>query len=528
MKHLSDLRPYQKECLDIVALKLSTKEPKRYLVSLPMGTGKTVIFTSLLSILKKRALILAHLDSLITQAYDKARIWHPEAQVKILGRDSTPECLTADVLISSIQTARRDIRTEQIKAHDPEIIIVDEAHHAISDSYRNFLANFPTAHILGFSATPYRLDGKGMNNVFDSVIYEKDFAYMIHHDFLASVKCITVKTGIKLDSLLTDALSKNLYAGYNVNTSAYDYGDLIEKLDKEKNLESLLGSVIQTDKRNDLILETYTKECKDRKHTIAFCGQVKHAYTLAKKFTLAGISAKALDATSTDAEKERTLASFREGETKVLFNCSLFTEGFDAPEIDCILMCRPTKSKALYTQCVGRGLRKHPDKTHCLVVEFLDNSRLKLCTAAEMFDRPKRTAEEQPAKEKKENTEKLLNESDGTTHIIEKDLLTITPQVDETKPWHSLPVTQAQMSYIQKKYPKKTFDWDSMNRKQANDLISSQKATGKQLWRLRKEGWTGDSDGLTLWQAQKLIDKYEKEKIHGRLEQIPEQRNYFV
>jgi superfamily II DNA or RNA helicase len=350
-----ELRPYQKEALVRVREAYKTGK-RRVLVSLPTGTGKTVVFAHLPSALKmrKRLLVLAHREELLVQAQDKFRSVDPQLKVELeqAGARASDD---ARVVVASVPTLARNrgARLSRLQPDDFSIIVVDEAHHAVAPTYRLILDHFglfqPAAPrlLIGFTATPRRGDHQGLGEVFEEVCYARDLREMIGGGYLAPMSGWRVDTHVSLD-------------GVKVR-----HGEFVE---------SELADVVNTPIRNQLLVKAYRDLARDRR-MIVFCVNVAHAQAVRLAFAESGIRAGAVWGDLPKDARRATLARFSSGELDVVTNCNLLTEGFDEPRVDCIMMARPTRSKLLYAQMVGRGTRLHPDKTDLLVIDIADNSR---------------------------------------------------------------------------------------------------------------------------------------------------------
>jgi superfamily II DNA or RNA helicase len=349
------LRPYQRECLE--RLRARYREGKRrLLVSLPTGTGKTVVFAHLPSFfaMKRRLLVLAHRQELLEQAAEKFRAADPDLAVGIeQGERRAPR--DARVVIASVPTLGR-ADSGRITDLDPEdfyLVVVDEAHHAVAPTYRRIFDHFgllaPGSKklLVGFTATPRRGDQRGLGQVFEEIAYKKTLSAMIADGFLCPLRGFRVSSGLSLD-------------GVRVR-----HGDFIE---------AELARAVATPERNALVVKAYGELAAGRR-ALAFCVDVAHARALAEAFRAGGVRAGAVWGAMGAEPRRAALRAFAEGELSVLTNCNLLTEGFDEPRVDCVLMARPTQSELLYAQMVGRGTRLHADKSDLLVIDIADNSR---------------------------------------------------------------------------------------------------------------------------------------------------------
>jgi ATP-dependent helicase IRC3 len=348
------LRPYQSEALTAVRdAYLAGK--RRVIVSLPTGTGKTVVFAHFPRVLKmkKRLLVLAHREELLLQARDKFRSIDPELKAEI-EQASTHATSDAKVVIASVPTlARSGARLSRFQPEEFSIVVVDEAHHAVAPSYRRIFDHFGlfephvSRYLIGFTATPRRGDKQGLGEVFEEVCYARDMREMIVDRYLCPITGWRVDTDLSLD---------------NVRVR---HGDFIE---------SQLARVVNMPLRNRLLVKAY-RDFGPGRRTIVFCVDVAHAKDVHRAFADAGIRAAPVWGELSRDQRRSTLAAFSAGEIDVVTNCNVLTEGFDEPRVDCVIMARPTRSKLLYAQMVGRGTRLHAGKKDLIVIDVADNSR---------------------------------------------------------------------------------------------------------------------------------------------------------
>lgn len=345
------LRPYQQDCLSTLAHRYLSGG-RRLLVSLPTGTGKTVIFSQFPRFfrMKRRLLVLAHRKELLDQALDKFRAVDDTLSVGIeqAGRSAGD----ARVIVASVQT----LQGKRLESLDPDqfyLVVVDEAHHAVAPSYKQIfshlglLAPGSPKLLVGFTATPRRGDRRALGEVFEEIAYSKGIEEMIRDGFLCPIRGWRVRSRVNLDGVKVRA------------------GDFVE---------SALANVVDNAPRNDLLIGAYRKLAANRR-CIAFCVNVAHAQHVASAFQSAGLRARAVWGAMPPDERAQVLEDLSRGKVDVVTNCNVLTEGFDEPSIDCVLMARPTRSLALYVQMVGRGTRLHPGKNDLLVIDIADNSR---------------------------------------------------------------------------------------------------------------------------------------------------------
>lgn len=356
------LRGYQDEAIDESIAEYG-KGITRQLIALPTGTGKTILFAALAHKLDRPTIIIAHRDELIQQARDKLLMFWPDADVGIVKADVNE--IEHQIVIASIQTISRPRRLGQLQGRDFRLMVIDEAHHAVSGSYIDvikglgFMNDDPDKLLVGVTATPWRLDGQGLDNVFQKIVFQRSLSTMIRAGCLTDLKAIRVKTETNL-------------VGVHTRMGDFAPGEL--------------ESVVNTGARNRIIVASFKQYAKDRR-AAAFCAGVAHAKDLAKAFKDAGFRAGVVYGDMKQEDRETVLHAYKQGDIQVLTNCEILTEGWDDEQTDCLLMCRPTKSKGLYTQMVGRGTRLFPGKENCLVLEFTDN-RHDICNLGTLVGLP--------------------------------------------------------------------------------------------------------------------------------------------
>ncbi|MBM4113678.1 MAG: DEAD/DEAH box helicase [Phycisphaerae bacterium] len=319
---------------------------RRQLLALPTGTGKTCTFVEVIRRRGGRALVLAHRDELIRQTVAAVERWAGDLTVGVVQGER--DDLDAAVVVASVQTLARPARLARLDGPF-RTVVVDEAHHAAAATYRRILDAVTTADtlVLGATATPYRGDRSPLAELFDEVVYERDILSMIRAGYLCDLRGVRVQLAANFDALHTVA------------------GDF-----KPGELESVLRAADAPTR----IVEAYSAHAAGRR-ALAFTPTVAFAHELARAFTTRGVRAEALDGDTRLEERRAMLRRFRDGETAVLANCAVLTEGFDEPRADCIIVARPTMSRTLYVQMIGRGTRKCAGKTDCLVLDVAGASR---------------------------------------------------------------------------------------------------------------------------------------------------------
>ena len=349
------LRPYQVEAVDGIQKDLMAGQDT--ILILPTGCGKTVVFAEIARRYAQRGLrtlVVAHRDELIEQARDTFKNVHGILPDKEKAQDYASH--QAPIVVASVQTLRGQ-RLKRWNGDHFDLIIVDEAHHMAAASYVAMRNHFSSAKLLGVTATPDRGDSKGLADYFESIAYQYPLRQAILDGYLVPI------VGKKVTDEVIDLTGVKKVRG-----------DLHEA-DLERALQ----------KNITVISKGIAKETPDRKSLI-FLPSVKLAETVSDQLRTAGISSAHLSVSDSPEYRREVLAKFSSWEITHLVNCLLFTEGFDEPTVDCVVMARPTMSRNLYSQMVGRGTRLAKDKTELLLLEFTYNSgRHTLVSPFELF-----------------------------------------------------------------------------------------------------------------------------------------------
>lgn len=348
-------RPYQTEA-EQSTLTEYDKGVRRMMHVMATGTGKTVVFSKLYEALKSRLpgqmLVIAHTEELVKQNADAMQEWNPGIKVGIEMSKSWADPATDDAISTCVGTlGRKDTkRIERFNWDQIDKVVIDEAHHGITDGYRRILAAAGSLKegthklLLGETATPNRPDGEPLSDLFEKVAFVYSIRQAIKEQWLVPIRGYRTVTDTKLDDV-----------------SKTD-GDFVK---------SELSTAVNTDKRNRQIIDTWLKVGEQRR-TLAFCVDIEHSKALALAFNMRGIEAAAV--WGDDPMREEKLAAFAAGKIRVLCNCNVLTEGFNDPGIGCILMARPTMSGILFTQMIGRGTRLYPGKVDLIVIDVVDGS----------------------------------------------------------------------------------------------------------------------------------------------------------
>ena len=348
------LRPYQQQARDRIHAEWDAGHTRTLLV-LPTGTGKTIVFASVAADQVRagdRVLILAHRGELLEQAADKL-----QRSTGLVSAVEKAESTCLDswfrVVVGSVQTLQRTARLERFPQDYFGTIIIDEAHHAITDGYRRILDYFSGAKVLGVTATPDRGDMRNLGEVFDSLAYEYKLTDAIKEGYLCKIMAQTIPLQLDITSV-------------TMSGGDYAVGDLGTALDPY--LEQIAAEM--------------ARRCKSRK-TVVFLPLIKTSQKFRDLLNTYGFRAAEVNGQSED--RRQVLADFDAGKYNVLCNSMLLTEGWDCPSVDCVVVLRPTKVRSLYSQMVGRGTRLSPGKTDLLLLDFLwMTDKHELCRPADL------------------------------------------------------------------------------------------------------------------------------------------------
>ena len=354
MAETQTLRPYQQQARERIHAEWENGHTRTLLV-LPTGTGKTIVFASVAADQVRaghRVLILAHRGELLEQAADKLQ--RSTGLVSAVEKaDAT--CLNTwfRVVVGSVQTLQRTARLERFPHDYFGTIIIDEAHHAITDGYRRILDYFGSAKVLGVTATPDRGDMRNLGEVFDSLAFEYKLTDAIKEGYLCRIMAQTIPLKLDISSV-------------TMSGGDYAVGDLGTALDPY--LEQIAAEMAQ--------------RCKGRK-TVVFLPLIKTSQKFRDLLNSHGFCAAEVNGQSTD--RKEVLADFDAGKYNVLCNSMLLTEGWDCPSVDCVVVLRPTKVRSLYSQMVGRGTRLSPGKSDLLLLDCLwMTDKHELCRPADL------------------------------------------------------------------------------------------------------------------------------------------------
>jgi len=485
------LRPYQQEAID--AVRDHWQEWDRELLVMATGTGKTYTAKCIIEdrLNNGSVLFMAHRDELIEQA---------RATFGDAGKVKGPETDIRPITVGSVQTLINRQRYEGFKT-----LVIDEAHHAVSESYQRVLAQYPDAKVLGLTATP---DRKGLGNVFEGIAYEYGLRDAVKDGYLSQIVARTIPIDIDLTKVKT-------------RVGDFEVTGLVEAL--EPYLPEIAKSMVE--------------HAMDRK-TVVFLPLVRMAQEFAEMLRNYGFDAREVDGQSQD--RKETLEWFSHaGKGSVICNAMLLTEGYDCPDVDCVVVLRPTKVRSLYAQMVGRGTRLAPNKKDCLILDFLWlSTRHDLCRPASLITGNDEDAEKVSEKAVEEELELF----DALTDVEEQrrnaladairanakrkarlvDPLTFFVDVNEVAlldyvpefPWETQPATDKQIRLIENA----GINTDGMCKGQASKVIDAifrrrdaGLATAKQMRMLEQKGF----QNVGLWtfaQASDMMGRLAKNK----------------
>jgi superfamily II DNA or RNA helicase len=334
------LRPYQVDMVARVeAERLAGR--RRILLVLVTGGGKTVVIADIIAAARargERVLVLAHRRELITQTSQKlyaVGVGHGIVQAGFPSRPGEA------VQVASIQTLHaRAIRSAKMDLPPADLVVVDEAHHARSESYQRIVASYPAATLIGMTATPCRGDGRGLGNTFQVIVEGPPAADLIRDGFLVGTRVY--------------APARPDLRGVHTRAGDYVETELAERMDKPK----LVGDIVSTWLR-----------IGERRPTVVFATGVSHSVHLRDSFRAAGVAAEHIDGSTPIEQRDAILADLKAGRVDVVCNAMVLTEGWDCPEVSCLVLARPTKSIGLHRQMIGRVLRPAPSKIDALILD---------------------------------------------------------------------------------------------------------------------------------------------------------------
>jgi superfamily II DNA or RNA helicase len=336
---VTELRPYQNDIISEFERLVEQGERKILMVA-PTGSGKTVIASAIIKGKPRRVLVVAHRREIVNQTSAKLTAFDVHHGIIQAGDDNRLRPMSA-VQVASIQTLHaRAIRAASMQMPLADLLIIDEAHHACAMTYRAVLERYPDAIVLGLTATPCRGDGQGLGGIFSIMIECPQIPELIEGKYLVSTR---VYAPVDPD-----------LRGVQTRQGDYVESQLAARMDRDK----LVGDII-----------THWIKFGEQRRTIAFACSVAHSIHICDEFVRAGIRAEHLDGDTSVEDRAAILGRLASGETKVVTNCMVLTEGFDCPDIGCGILARPTKKMGLFRQMIGRVLRPANGKPDAIVLD---------------------------------------------------------------------------------------------------------------------------------------------------------------
>lgn len=337
---MTELRPYQQDLLADLEEKIETSK-RRVIVVAPTGAGKTIIAAAIINNAiesNRRVLVLAHTREIITQT--SAKLFDHGIQHGIIqaGFPTRPD---ETVQVASVQTLwSRAMRTKRMELPPADLLIVDECHHCPANTYRKIIDAYPQAILIGLTATPCRGDGRGLGGIFETIVECPQVADLIEQRYLVRTRHHA-------------PINPDLQ-GVETRVGDYSKSQLAERMDRA----GLIGDIV-----------THWHKYGERRKTVCFAVNVAHSLHIRDEFKKSGVHAEHIDGATPKTERDATLTRLASGETELVTNCMVLTEGWDMPEVGCCILARPTRKMGLYRQMVGRILRPAPGKANAVILD---------------------------------------------------------------------------------------------------------------------------------------------------------------
>ena len=480
------LRPYQQEAKNKIREAFHNRNLKSALVVMATGLGKRLLSIDIAKHFKK-VLFIAHREELIEQAFNEFEQYHTFQTGIIKGSRFE---IDKKFIVASAQTLYR--RLDKIPKDTFDHIIVDEAHFFAAKTFLEPLHYFTPRLLLGYTATPYRLDGLSLSNIFEEKICDYDIEYGVKNGFLAKPEAYKIRTQTDLSEV------KKLGGDFNI-------GQLSEAVD--------------TEIRNELIVSKYCEMSKGEQ-ALCFAVDIKHAINIKNKFIEHNISSEVIVSDEIICSNRKELiTNFKNGKIQVLVNVDILTTGFDYSDIGVIIQARPTQSKTLFVQQIGRGTRlksqafqKRFDHNTCIILDFVDNTKKNNLINCEELDRGKPL--EKRVFTNKNDMAKLLEAREKRKIFVSNEVdmkinLFALPEVSISNSERMLEqATEKQISFL-----KSLNIWTEgveYTKRQASEFISNTPAQSWQLQKLRNWGYN-ITDGASIGQFQKVKQKLESD-----------------
>lgn len=340
MSGAPNLRPYQVEVIDRVAASIAAGH-RRVLLVAPTGAGKTVVVAAMINkaaVAGRKVLVIAHRREIVAQTVAKLVAVGIEAGVIQAGFQPQPDL---PVQVASIQTLHaRAIRGAKMAMPPASLLVIDEAHHARAATYQATIEAYPAAVVIGLTATPCRQDGKGLGEIFGALVECPQTAALVDQGFLVPSKVYAPSTPD--------------LTGIRVERGDYVEAQLAERV----NTALLVGDIV-----------THWLKLGENRATVCFAAGVNHSRHIRDEFRRAGIGAEHIDGSTPSDQRDAILRGLATGAVELVSNCAVLTEGWDCPDIGCLILARPTKSLGLFRQMIGRALRPAPGKTDAIILD---------------------------------------------------------------------------------------------------------------------------------------------------------------
>jgi len=334
------LRDYQKEAISCIEHVFKSSD--RQYVEMPTGSGKTFTFFSYAKKIKGNILIIVPSIELLTQVYENALLFYHHSEISRQGNRFCESPKKVHIAIINSCTSKYIDKLSKTKF---DLLIIDEAHHSYSPSYQRLINKCNCSKILGVTATPDRLDGQFIQEILNICSFKITIQELIKSKYLCEIEGYSMKTKIDLSDI-------------DDHNGDFSISQLYKKLG--------------TKARNDLIVDVCREQLQGRK-TLVFCINIEHSKQMEALLNDKGIVARHIDGKMNRLQRSSIISGFRQGKIQVITNCKVLTEGFDEPSINGILLARPTRSRSLFIQMIGRGLRIADGKSNCKIIDIVDN-----------------------------------------------------------------------------------------------------------------------------------------------------------
>lgn len=389
------LRPYQEEMIEQAIQSL--KKDQSSLCLAPTGAGKTVILSQIIKgyvkALKGKVIVLQHTKELLNQNQQKFQQWCPRLSTSTFNADIKDS--SGRVIFSMVQTFQRHYKTFP----KIDLLVIDEAHHCMAISYLKIIDHLkeknPDLRILGMTATPNRGDRKGLKKVFQNVAGQIHLSDLIADGYLVAPRIFTVDVGQQQQ--LKDVL-------WQERQGKGHFSDKQSEWDKANH--------ILTDnlKLNEEVLNHWIDKAYDKK-TVIFCANIKHAKEIQTLFNKHKIGCVHVNGEMSEEDRKEALRKLENDEATVITNAAVLTEGWDYPPIECVILLRPMSYESTYLQMIGRGLRSHPYKSECLILDFgMSSSRHKALYLNVELNNQRQKQEEKKRLEKEQEEQRLKDQ----------------------------------------------------------------------------------------------------------------------